>query len=149
MGRPANTVEKLMATKVHKTEGCWIWTGSRVHGYGQTSINGHNARAHKLIYEYLVGPVPEGLQLDHLCRNPLCVNPAHLEPVTARENTLRSTAITAQNAKKTHCKRGHELTEANVIRNARGRECAICRREIHYARSNLRRRNAYTPATQR
>jgi len=70
--------------------GCWIWTGAvEGKGYGAPSINGVKRPAHRLAYEDLVGPVPEGLHLDHLCRVRRCVNPAHLEPVTSRENTLR------------------------------------------------------------
>lgn len=70
--------------------------------------------AHRYAYELLVGPIPEGLHIDHLCRVRLCVNPAHLEAVTCHENNRRSTSPTAVNAKKTHCPRGHEYTEENT-----------------------------------
>lgn len=70
--------------------------------------------AHKIVYEILVGEVPEGMQLDHLCKIPLCVNPKHLEIVTPRENIMRSNGLAAVNAKKTHCKNGHEFTEDNI-----------------------------------
>lgn len=69
--------------------GCWLWTATLVRGYGQFGIGSRRQYAHRVAYELLVGPVPEGLQLDHLCRTPACVNPAHLDPVTCRENLLR------------------------------------------------------------
>src|SRR5436190_23461888 len=70
--------------------GCWIFTGnSDQNGYGMTCLNGKMGRAHRLIYEFLVGPIPPGLTLDHLCRVRRCVNPRHVEPVTLRENILR------------------------------------------------------------
>jgi len=70
--------------------GCWTWTGSTSRrGYGQLQVNGHVVRAHRHVYGLMVGPIPAGMTLDHLCGNKPCVNPAHLEPVTARENWLR------------------------------------------------------------
>jgi DNA-binding XRE family transcriptional regulator len=74
--------------------GCWLWTGTDDgNGYGLLSVYDKLARAHRAVYQELVGPIPEGLELDHLCRNPSCVNPAHLEPVTAQENIRRSAAF--------------------------------------------------------
>jgi hypothetical protein len=75
--------------RVHHDDGCWMWTGTLNKGYGMFSFGGKTRRAHRFAYEALVGPIPEGLALDHLCRNPACVNPAHLEPVTWRENVYR------------------------------------------------------------
>lgn len=81
-------------SRVEKTEGCWLWTGAstaRQNGrYGQLRWDGRTRNAHKVSYELFVGPVPEGLELDHLCRVTLCVRPDHLEPVTHRENMWRS-----------------------------------------------------------
>ena len=84
------TPEARFWSKVEKTETCWIWRGARDDkGYGSLGINGKILRAHRVSYEWLIGPIPEGLVLDHLCRVPPCVNPAHLEPVTQGENSRR------------------------------------------------------------
>jgi hypothetical protein len=89
---------------------------------------GLRRQAHRYAYELLVGPIASGLVLDHLCRNPGCVNPKHLEPVTDRENTRRGISSAAENAKKTHCYRGHPFDERNTYVNLKGkracRECA-------------------------
>lgn len=76
-------------TKVNKTESCWLWERGTNGGYGMYWFRGRNIAAHRFAYEALVGPIPEGLELDHTCRVKRCVNPAHLEPVTHRENILR------------------------------------------------------------
>lgn len=82
--------------------------------------------AHRASYEMFVGPIPEGLHLDHLCRVTLCVRPGHLEPVTLRENTLRGRAGDYQRAK-THCPSGHEYTEENMFNSPKGhRICKPC-----------------------
>jgi hypothetical protein len=109
--------------------GCWIWTGAKNSaGYGQLKIDGHAVYAHRLSYEWHVGPIPPDMTIDHLCRTPACCNPAHLEVVTMKENLLRSTSPAAKNARKTHCLRGHPLDKANTYINAKGqRSCLICR----------------------
>lgn len=94
---------KYVLTEDVLRDGCWLWQGPRVHnGYGIISIQGSGVkttiRAHRYAYEALVGPIPEGLQLDHLCRVRRCVNPAHLEPVTARENVRRGVRARVQAA---------------------------------------------------
>lgn len=122
--------------------GCWLWTGSLNAGYGQFSIriNGKPTSrvAHRFYYEAINGAVPKELQLDHLCRVRRCVNPAHLEPVTPRENTLRSDAVTAENAFKTHCLNGHPLSGDNLRVHKGWRLCKRCHRdEVRRYRARL------------
>jgi len=108
--------------------GCWNFTGPiHPNGYGWA---GKHRSAHRYFYRELVGPIPQGLVIDHLCRNHGCVNPAHLEPVTVRENTMRGINFIATNAQKTHCLRGHELTPDNLASagSRSSRICKACRR---------------------
>lgn len=116
--------------KVERTESCWIWHGTlAAHSYGQLSVDGRNVIAHRFAYELLRGPIPAGLQIDHLCRNPRCVNPDHLEPVTAKENILRSNAPSAVLARRTHCNNGHPFTPDNIYWHNRpnGQRHRMCR----------------------
>ena len=83
-------IQRRFWSKVNRTNtGCWDWVGALSHGYGHFGIEGIIYRAHRVTYEWMVGPIPDGLTIDHLCKNKACVNPAHLEPVTIRENTRR------------------------------------------------------------
>jgi len=119
---------------------CHIWTGGarskRPHDagqfgefYGAFHVNGRTVRAHVYAYEQQHGPVPAGAEIDHLCRRRDCVNPGHLELTDHRTNTLRSTAPTALNARKTHCHAGHPFTPANTRRRPDGsRRCRTCER---------------------
>lgn len=108
--------------------GCWLWLDEdSSSGYGRFWDGKQAHQAHRFSYEHFVGPVPEGLQLDHLCRVRCCVNPSHLEPVTARENLLRGEGPPGRNARKSHCLRGHEFTLENTYRNGtHGRNCRTC-----------------------
>lgn len=113
----------------HKTD-CWNWQGAKLPtGYGHIKVDGREFYTHRLSYELAVGPIPAGLVIDHLCRNTSCLNPAHLEPVTTRENLLRSpVAPAAINAAKTHCKREHEFTTENtLVRSGGKRVCRTCK----------------------
>jgi HNH endonuclease len=112
-------------------DSCWWWTGCLTnHGYGVASWNGKQRPAHRVFYELRKGPIPEGLAIDHLCRNRSCVNPDHLEAVTLRTNVLRGISPAAIAAKLTHCIRGHELSGENIsYRNGTQRRCRVCNRE--------------------
>jgi hypothetical protein len=106
---------------------CWLWQGtkgSRGHGRFYVAPNQFTG-AHRFAYEQLIGPVPDGLVLDHLCLTPPCVNPWHLDPVTSAVNTRRAADLI------TVCPRGHEYDEANTQVDGRGfRHCRACRRYL-------------------
>jgi hypothetical protein len=95
---------------------CWVWKGTVHDGYGRMWWKGRLQLVHRIIYELANGPIPEGLECDHLCRNRLCVNPDHIELVTGRENVLRGIGPSAQHARQTHCKRGHPLAGENIYK---------------------------------
>lgn len=131
-------------SKVRLAEsGCWEWAGSKVNGYGGISFDGRTKKAHRVSYETLVGAVPDGLFLDHLCRNRGCVNPTHLEVVTGRENVLRGNSPAAIHARRTHCKYGHEKTPVNTMVPGGWRRCVEC------IRANQKKRNRETSAARR
>lgn len=121
--------------KVAPTGFCWEWTGALdQNGYGQFFIRRplSPVKAHRLAYEILVGPIPEGAKGDHLCRNRSCVNPDHIDPIPNRDNVLRGFGITAMHARQTHCKNGHEFTPENTFtKDNGGRGCRECRKEIN------------------
>ena len=121
-------VDRLWS-KVEVDGDCWMWQGTTDrNGYGDFWLDGRMRPAHRVAYELLVGEIPGGLDLDHLCRRRGCVNPDHCEPVTRRENLMRGWTVVRRNAEKTHCHRGHPFDEANTIREAGGRRCRECRR---------------------
>lgn len=116
---------------------CLVYSGNKNEsGYGEISYRGKTARAHRVSYELFIGPIPDGLQLDHLCRNRACIHPWHLEPVTQAENTRRGISA---NGTKTHCPSGHEYTAENtrVLTGVTGgsyRQCRTCDRDRVRAR---------------
>lgn len=124
---------------------CWPYPGycNRRTGYGNAYWEGERWEAHRAAYVMLVGPIPDGYHVDHLCRNRACCNPAHLEPVPPRVNLLRGESPSAKQARQTHCLNGHELAGANLRPTNRGkRECAVCfndrQRASYYARTGNR-----------
>jgi len=123
-GHWAPPTERFWAAAGSPGPDCWLWSAARTGaGYGVLAVAGKMLLAHRFAYELLVGPIPEGLQIDHLCRNRGCVNPAHLEPVTCQVNLLRGIN---RNRDKTHCWRGHEFTAANTRLTRNGRTCKAC-----------------------
>lgn len=114
---------------VTKGAGCWVWTANRNdRGYGRIGVDGSARPAHVVAYELTVGPVPDGLELDHLCRNRACVRPDHLEPVTHRENTRRAQYL------RTTCSRGHPLPEPAANGRRVCRPCANDRNQQYKRR---------------
>lgn len=133
-------------TYVHPNEqtGCWEWTGTkRRRGYGKFRLNLVDYVAHRFAYENLVGTIPAGMQIDHLCRVTGCVNPAHLEPVSQQENMRR--AQIARGALPDHCKHGHAYTPANTYFNphSESRVCRTCQNKTW--RRYDAKRQAVTP----
>lgn len=125
--------DRIMSkVKVCPEKGCLLWTGSKDRkGYGRVSVDGKIRRAHRVLYELCVGPIPKKYVLDHDCRVHACIHPDHVEPVTNRVNTLRGESFAAKHAKKTHCPRGHALSGDNVYEHPKRpgtRECLTCKR---------------------
>lgn len=131
---PRHEVRGFWPRVAESESGCWIWNGGlNEHGYGVWTVNKRMYKAHRYAYEQMVGPIPDGLVLDHLCRTPRCVNPAHLEPVTQAENVRRAKAHI------THCPRDHEYTPENTYLQGNRRSCKECRRVARNASYHRRR----------
>jgi hypothetical protein len=127
-----NTPESILAGVLQPEEGCWTGTQkARYDGYVAVSCGGKYYYLHRLVWETTKGQaIPEGMELDHLCRNRACCNPAHLEPVTGKVNTLRSEGVTAVNARKATCDMGHPLIASNLYRRPNGgRRCRFCNKK--------------------
>lgn len=134
---PARYLSKIV---FEPTTGCWLWDATSRNGYCSIRAGGRYEMVHRSVYKMLVGPIPEGLTIDHLCRNRCCVNPDHLEPVTMIENLARGRGFGALNSAKTHCKRGHPLSGANLYVTSSGsRGCRTC---WDYTRARWRLANA-------
>jgi len=135
-GRTLPLEQRIRRMSKAQANGCWQWQGRPTNaGYGQMGVlvdgKQRTFSAHRVSYEVFVGEIPNGLVIDHLCRNRLCVNPDHLEAVTQQENVMRSPiAIGAINARKTHCPQGHPYDDENtyVLRlpNTTSRYCRTC-----------------------
>lgn len=131
-------------SKVEKGDGCWLWCGTIARHpdgfwYGLFAVWGRNIPAHRFSYEINVGPIPEGLVVDHLCNTTMCVRPDHLEAKTQRANVLRGRSLHAQNARKTHCDNGHEFDLLNTYRAPSRPDKRMCRtcmndRSVRYKR---------------
>ena len=138
-----NITQILFRATEDKTTGCWLLPATNGGYASRLRVDGKNVQAHRYVYEELFGPMPEGLQADHLCRVRNCVNPMHMEPVTSGENTRRGVNA---NREKTHCPRGHEYTPENTYiskgKTHNSRKCRICSnakdRARYRARSNAR-----------
>lgn len=128
----APSISSRFWSKVNKTETCWLWTGAGSQsglGHGRFALTHDKlVGAHRFAYEACIGVIPEGRQLDHLCRNPSCVRPDHLEIVTPHENTMRGLGPAARNARTTECRRGHPYDEANTYIHRGRRYCRQCRK---------------------
>lgn len=155
MSRPLATIEQRRAlfwAKVDKhgpfvperavLGRCWLWTASTWQGYGRFQLGRPRrpALAHRVAYEEMIGPIPQGKELDHLCRVRRCVRPSHCEPVTRLVNIRRGMAPSAVNRRKTSCVRGHLFDEANTLLVPRGRSCRACHRERQRLRYRSRRK---------
>lgn len=135
---PAPLFDRIKKNIQLDANGCWIWlAATQVDGYAQMMLAGSTVGlAHRVSYQVFIGPIPEDLELDHLCRVRNCVNPEHLEPVTHAENVRRGAAA------RTHCTRGHEITPENTYESKKGikrcRQCAL----LSAAKSQARLRQA-------
>ena len=123
---PLDVVDRRFWIRVQPLGACWVWTGAKVWGYGVIGFNGKQWKAHRYAYTRVVGPIPEGLELDHLCRTRSCVRPDHMEPVTHAENMRRADTPLSRNARKTHCFRGHPFDQENTRVRRGSRICLTC-----------------------
>jgi len=125
--------ERVLSRCVETPTGCWEWTGGKTAGYGYIGLGRHLVfRVHRVVYTYMVGEIPDGLHLDHLCRNRACVNPAHLDPVPNSVNWSRGESPSAKNVRTDTCQRGHSMVDA-YVRKSGARRCRPCTLEYNRA----------------
>lgn len=123
-----------IVNKIEESQsGCWQWTGSKnMDGYAKLSFRRRDRKwqesVHRIMHELFIGKIPDGFQIDHLCRNRGCVNPAHLEAVIPRVNYLRGVGVCAKNLRKTHCVHGHPFSGENLIVEGNRRKCRECQK---------------------
>lgn len=135
MSRHKTPAHERILMRIQVTaSGCWEFTGARSNGYGHVRVDGRAVLVHRVMYEFAVAPIPDGLVIDHLCRNKACCNPQHLEPVTYSVNYLRGDRSSTEGYRaqleraKTECPYGHEYDEANTYITRRGhRQCRKCK----------------------
>lgn len=142
MSRPmkVRTPDELMSLCIPVPEsGCWIWydTDNLWKGYARVTHMGKQHRAHRLMYTLTRGPIPDGLELDHLCRVRCCINPYHLEPVTSHVNNLRGVKFRSSPS---HCRNGHPLTTETAVMDYRGSRCCLVCRKGKWKRSYQRQK---------
>lgn len=138
--KPMTNGERMcrILSRTSQVGDCLLYQGALADGYAHIGLSGKRwYYAHVFMFEVLIGPIPMGLELDHLCRNRSCVNPAHLEPVTHRENCVRGVGFVSRKASQTTCMRGHELAGGNLYSWRGHRYCKKCR-----AMQQARRREA-------
>lgn len=142
-----SSLEDRFLDKVELADDCWFWQAATDRdGYGWFKVHGRMTYAHRFSYEYFIGPIPDGLVIDHLCRNPSCVNPDHMEPVTNRVNIFRGDTPARRNKEKTHCIHGHPFTPENTAITRKGeRVCRTCSRAAcnRWYHQNKYRRTSY------
>lgn len=139
-------IERLLRRCIETENGCWVFQGATKEGYGVVGLGSRgdgNALAHRLTYTHFIGEVPDGLDLDHLCRVRSCCNPWHLEPVTRWVNANRG--LRATGYRDSHCKNGHEYTPENTRMKSGYRRCVVCLRS-HQRAERQRRRDAQKEA---
>lgn len=139
-------VRLLHRIQIDQATGCWNWMGgNNGRGYGVIGLNHRSWYVHRISHLLFIGPIPDGFEVDHLCKNRGCCNPFHLEAVPQSVNNARSASCCALNALKTHCKRGHLLDGENLYRTAAGRSCKRCHKikTKEWKKNNRDRWNAY------
>lgn len=129
------TLQKLLA-KTDKSTDCWIYLGQPAARYAEIMVETKRIGAHRWSYQTFHGDIPEGFQVDHICRKPKCWNPKHLQ-VLPRSDNARQNKHAEANAAKTHCVHNHEFTPENIYWYAGHRRCRICRRLSKRSKANI------------